>query len=350
MGQVDAEAIIAEEGLSETPVTDDVEETKDGTESEDSGDDNKGDDSAKVEDESKEEHEKPKPGDVIKPEEEKDGEQPAEKQEDKREEPAKPETDTNSASKQVEEAKSFMAELNEKGYEVYDKDGKVRDFEKVVPPGKYLAAQLNPVKVTDKDGKTHEFLLISDLEKAFPDGFDAKNNVEQMKLERGLMSNENKFEQAVGKYNELKSTYEQEVGQVASIQERNQSIAGEYNAMAEAGIVPKAEGDLKDPNNPAVKELDSILAWMDKTNAENQKKGLGQITSIWVAKQLMGQESPKTEPNEDKKKEITEERKKVASLTATTTPSKSGESTGQRRYSSNPHQLASQIIEEEGLK
>lgn len=355
MGQLDAEAIIAEEGLTETPVTDDVEEKKD----ESAGDSDKASDKQDTSDstdkDSKtddDEAEKPKPGDVIKPEEKKpDEEAEPEKPVEKKEEPAKTDPDAPSASKTVEEAKSFMSRLNEDGYKVFDDSGKPREFEEVVPAGKFLAAQLNPVKVTDKDGKSHEFLLISDLEKAFPDGFEAKNNVEQMKLERGLMSNENKFETAVGKYNDLKSAYEQEVTQVSSVQERNTSIGNEYRAMADAGLVPKAEGDLKDPENPAIKELDGLLAWMDKTNAANREKGLGEITSLWVAKQLMDkEETPKADPKEDKKKEIIEERKKVASLTTTHTPSKGGEVPAGRRYSTNPSQLAAQIIEEEGLK
>jgi hypothetical protein len=356
MGNLDAEAIIAEEGLSETPVTDDVEEKKDET----AGDGDKasdkqdtGDSTDKTTDKADdEEAEKPKPGDVIKPEEKKpDEEAEPEKPAEKKEEPAKPVETGPSASDKVDEAKSFMSELNSKGYQVHDDKGNIRDFEEVVPAGKYLAAQLNPIKVTDKEGKAHEFLLISDLEKAFPDGFEAKNNIEQMKLERGLMSNENKFEQAVEKYNGLKSTYEQEVGQVASVQERNTNYGNEYRAMAEAGLVPKAEGDLKDANNPAIKELGSILAWMNTKNEENKAKGLGEITSLWVAKQLMGTETPevKVDPKEEKKKEIVDQRKKVASLTTTHTPSK-GDDTVRRQYSSNANQLASQIIEEYGLK
>jgi hypothetical protein len=252
------------------------------------------------------------------------------------------------ASDQVEQAKSFMENLNANGYEVLDKEGKVRPFEDVVPAGAYLAAQLNPVKVTDKDGKQHEFLLIADVEKAFPNGFEAKNNIEQLKFERGIMANENKFEGAVKTYEQAKQTYTQEVGEYSSIQSSNLALANEYTAMAEAGLVPKV-GDATNPSKEATEELDNILDFMNTKNAELAKQGLGQISSLWVAKQFMDKEV-KTDETKKKAETIDQQRKSVASLSSTPTASndKDAKKPGVRDLPMN--QYVEQLIAQENLR
>jgi hypothetical protein len=253
-----------------------------------------------------------------------------------------------SASDQVAEAKSFMENLNANGYEVLDKEGKVRPFEEVVPTGAYLAAQLNPVKVTGKDGKQHEFLLINDVEKVFPDGFEAKNNIEQLKFERGIMANENKFETAVKTYEQAKETYAQEVGEYTSIQSSNTALANEYVAMAEAGLVPKV-GDPTSPSKEATQELDSILEYMNTKNAELAKQGLGQINSLWVAKQFMDKDA-KTDETKEKAKTIDQQRKSVASLSSTPTAG-NDKDTKKRGAPDLPlNQYVEQLIASENLK
>lgn len=255
-----------------------------------------------------------------------------------------------SASDQVEQAKSFMENLNANGYQVLDDKGNTRPFEEVVPPGAYLAAQLNPVKVTDKDGKQHEFLLINDVEKAFPDGFEAKNNIEQLKFERGIMANENKFESAVATYNQAKETYGREVGEFTSEQQSNTSLANEYRAMADKGLVPKVEGDVNDPNNAASKELDTILDFMRTKNEELAKDGMGAISSLWVAKQLMDKEE-KSDEQSDKAKNIDQQRKSVASLSSTPSAGNDKGDSKKPDYSGlTMNQYADMIISQEGLK
>lgn len=276
----------------------------------------------------------------------------ADEQEDTDKKAEKEEKDTEkTASDIVDESKSLIGRLTANGLKTFDDKGNVRPFEEVLPAGPYLASNLEPVKVVDKEGKTHEFLLISDVEKAFPDGFEAKNNIEQMKFERGIMANENKFDAAVSNYNQAKQTYEQEVGQIEQAQASQSNYAKEYRAMAEDGLVPKV-GDPNDPKfkeSDAVKELNSILSWMESKNAELTKKGLGTISSLYVAKQLMDKESG-VDKKQEKVKEIDKERKSVASLSRT--PQSGGtekEAKKKAPLPSNMAHFAEQLISEEGL-
>lgn len=271
------------------------------------------------------------------------------------EEPSKP------ASQVVEEAKGVLGDLNLTTDKLYDETGRVKEFEAIVPPGAFLASKLTPVKVVDKEGKTHEFLLISDVEKAFPDGFEAKNNIEQLKFERGLMSNENKFEQAVVEYNGLKSQFQQEAIALITSQAEQSRIASEYKTMADMGMVPKLD---KSPNDPAfaeseaVKELDRILDWRAKKNAELKKQGLGEVTSLFVAKQLMDQETvnnPAHAEAEKKKQDIIEQRKKAASLSAAPPSNAPGKDVKEKQAEAIKASLPMSsyietLIEDEGIK
>lgn len=262
--------------------------------------------------------------------------------------PEVPEVPSSSASKTVEDAKSFIDSLNLSEDKIFNEDGSVKAWRDVVPAGAYLASQLDPVKVTDKDGKTHEFLLLSDVEKAFPEGFEAKNNLEQMRFQKQIMDNETKFDEAVRSYEDAEKNYIAETTNMVQSQERNNSIATEYRAMADAGLVPKV-GDPKDPKfgeSEAVKTLNNILDWTEKKNEENRAKGLGEITSLYVAKQLMDIEGSKAAKN-DKKQEIIQQRNEVASLSSTPAPEQQHQ---KKVYDIPMSRLADSIIAEEGLK
>lgn len=268
-----------------------------------------------------------------------------EKTEEKVEE--KPEVDERPASEAVAEAKSLIDNLSLTEDKIFKEDGTVRPWTEVVPAGAFIASQLSPVTVTDKDGKTHEFLLLSDVEKQFPDGFEAKNNIEQMKFEKAILGNESKFEQAVKTYQDAETRYNQETGDMVTKNADRERIGSEYKAMADQGLVPKV-GDPNDPKfaeSDAVKELNKIMEWMDKTNAENAKKGLGQITSLYVAKQLMDTDVKKDEKTE-KLNQVIQERKEVASLSSSPTP----EQKKKPVYDVPMSRLADSIIAEEGLR
>lgn len=261
------------------------------------------------------------------------------------------------ASDIVEESKSLIGRLTANGLKTFDDNGNVRPFDEVLPAGPYYASQLSPVKVIDKEGKTHEFLLIMDVEKAFPDGFEAKNNIEQMKFERGIMANENKFDAAVANYNEAKQIYEQEVGQIEQTQTVQSNYAKEYRAMAKDGLVPNVGDPPKDKNDQqfvidnkaAIDELNSIISWMESKNAELTKKGLGTISSLYVAKQLMDKDSG-VDKKQEKAKEIDKERKSVASLSRTPQSGGSEKETKKKApVPSNMAHFAEQLISEEGL-
>lgn len=260
---------------------------------------------------------------------------------------SKPEVDERPASEAVAEAKSLIDNLSLTEDKIFKEDGTVRPWTEVVPAGAFIASQLSPVTVTDKDGKTHEFLLLSDVEKQFPDGFEAKNNIEQMKFEKAILGNESKFEQAVKTYQDAETRYNQETGDMVTKNADRERIGSEYKAMADQGLVPKV-GDPNDPKfaeSDAVKELNKIMEWMDKTNAENAKKGLGQITSLYVAKQLMDTGEKKDEKAE-KLNQVIQERKEVASLSSSPTP----EQKKKPVYDVPMSRLADSIIAEEGLR
>lgn len=273
----------------------------------------------------------------------------AEKQPDEDKKPEEsPAESTESPSKTVEEAKSFIQNLNLTDDKVFNEDGSVKPWREVVPPGKFLASQLEPVVVTDKDGKTHEFMLLSDVEKAFPEGFEAKNNIEQMKFQQAILDNEAKFKSAVKTYNDAEARYVEDTDKIVQERGEGSRLRNEYLAMAEQGIVPKV-GDPSDPKfaeSDAVKEMNRILEWMDKTNAENAKKGLGQVTSLYYAKQLMDLEDKKTE-KEEKKNEVIQQRNHVASLSSSPTPADEKRTP----VADVPlSRLADTIIQEEGLR
>lgn len=251
----------------------------------------------------------------------------------------------------VEKAKTVISQLEEGGVEVFGKDGKPKEFGEIVPAGAYFLSVLEPVKVTDKEGKTHEFLLLSDVEKKFPEGFEAKNNIEQLKFERAISKNEGKFEEAIGKYQEAEKAYKDEVDQRVQQSSSNQSIADEYKAMAKEGLVPEV-GDPKDPNfkdSDAVKELDKILDWMNTKNEELKKKGLGSITSLYVAKQLMDSEDKKDD-KKDQKDKIVEKRKEVARLNKS--PDNGDKSEGKKKLPVNQPMSTyiEQLLADEDIK
>jgi hypothetical protein len=254
-----------------------------------------------------------------------------------------------SPTETVTEAKTLIENLNLTQDKVFNDDGSVKKWEDVVPAGAYLASQLDPIKVTDKDGKEHEFFLISDVEKAFPEGFEAKNNLEQMKFERNIMANETKFDEAIKTYKDAGTKYAEETNQIVESRTLQNQVANEYKAMADQGLVPKV-GDPNDPKfneSAAVKELNTILAWMDKTNTENATKGLGKIESLYVAKQLMTAQGVKDD-KADKGKQIDKERKEVASLSSSPTPDRGN---SKPQYQHVPmSRLADQIIASEGLR
>lgn len=339
MSSLDADEIIAEEKLNDA--TSAIEESTDAPNTNDEGGGSNDapaapDDGNPTKQSSAEE---PKPAD-DKPAEE---ERPVEKKQSEA-----PKTDEPSATKTVEEAKSFIQNLNLTEDKVFKEDGTVRPWREVVPAGKFLASQLDPVIVTDKDGKTHEFMLLSDVEKAFPDGFEAKNNIEAMKFERAIMNNEAKFGDAVKSYNDAEQRYNQDTSQLSQQRDTNANYAKEYRAMADQGLVPKV-GDPNDPKfgeSDAVKEMNRIMDWMDKINAENAKKGIGQITSLYYAKQLMDSEGKKVE-KEGKKQEIINERQQVASLSSSPAPAED-------KKPPTPDvplsRLADEIIASEGLR
>lgn len=272
------------------------------------------------------------------------------------EEPKEPEVvtptePTPSATETVQEAKTLMQNLNLSEEAIFNDKGEVKPFTEVVPVGAYLASQLSPVKVTDKDGKEHEFMLIADVEKLFPNGFEAKNNLEQMRFQQAILANETAFNSAVKTYNEAQAQYTKETSDIVQSRGDNERLGKEYRAMAEAGLVPKVEGDPNDPKfleSTAVKEMNKILNYMETKNKELASKGLGQVNSLYVAKQLMDAEVT-TVKKEDVKAAIINERKEVASLssipTNATTPNKP-----QQRASVPMSRLADDIIASEGLK
>jgi hypothetical protein len=254
---------------------------------------------------------------------------------------------SNLASRTVEESKTLISNLTARGLQPFDDKGNVRPFEDVVPAGAYFASQLSPVKVIDKEGKTHEFLLISDVEKAFPDGFEAKNNIEQMKFERGIKTNEDKFDAAIAQYNQSKSTYESETAQIRQQSESQENLGRQYAAMAKEGLVPEV-GDKETPSAESVKELTAILTWMEAKNKDLSSKGLGEISSLYVAKQLMDKDLG-VDKKTEKAKAIDKERKQVASLNRAP---QSGGDKGEPKKAPVAHNMstfAEQLIAEEGL-
>ncbi len=255
-----------------------------------------------------------------------------------------------SPTETVQEAQTFIQNLNLSEDKIFNKDGSVKEWEEVVPAGAFLGAQLTPVKVTDKDGKTHEFLLLADVEKLFPEGFEAKNNIEQMKFEKAIMSNEDKFDKAIETYKSAKEQYTKETSDIVQAQSDNQRINKEYRAMADQGLVPKVEGDPSDPKfleQPAVKELNKILEWQEAKNKENSAKGLGQITSIYVAKQLMDIEGKASDKKGEADK-IVKDRQEVASLSSSPAPAKESPKKVDRNIPMS--RLADEIIASEGLR
>lgn len=250
----------------------------------------------------------------------------------------------------IEEAKTLIGNLQLTEDKIFNEDGSVKPFTEVVPVGQYLFSQITPIKVTGKDGKVYEFTTIASVEDKFPDGFEAKNNLEQMKFERSIMANETAIEASIKTYQNAEAQYTKETSDIVQSRGENERIGKEYKAMAEAGLVPKLEGNPDDPKfleSAAVKELNNILEFMDTKNKELSSKGLGQINSLYVAKQMMGLEENKVK-NEDKKNAIINERKEIASLSST--PSSD---TGNKKptYSNIPlSRLADEIIASEGLK
>lgn len=231
---------------------------------------------------------------------------------------------------------------------IFDEQGNARPFTEVVKVGEYLASQIQPVEVVGKDGKTYQFNTIHDVEAQFPDGFEAKNNMEKLKFESAIVANDNKFREAVGQLKQAEQEYQQYTASAIETRQANENIAKEYRAMADQGLVPKV-GDPNDPKfseSPAVKELNKLIAWRDATNAKNAEKGLGQIQSLYVAKQLMDAEGSKVE-KEDKSKQIHQERVEVASLSSSPTPD-----TGKKPQQAYipMSRLADEIIASENLK
>lgn len=337
----EVDGIIEEEKL-EQGISKDEDESKENDKEEDKSNEDE-QDAEKSEDESKSDDEES---------EDKDAEDESDKEESEDESEDSEDEEESNLEEQVEKAKSIISELQDNGADVFDKDGNPKKFEDVVPAGPYFLSVLNPVKVVDKSGKTHEFLLLTDVEKKFPDGFEAKSNIEQMKFEKAIMANESKFEDAIGRYNEAKAVYQEEVTDRQQESKANQSIADEYKAMAKSGMVPKV-GDPDDPDfkdSEAVKTLDTLLTWMDTKNAELKKQGLGQITSLYVAKQLMDIDENKDEKQKNKQ-EIDKQRKDTARLNKSPDNGTKDDSKSKKIPSSQPMSTyIEQLLAEEDIK
>ena len=231
---------------------------------------------------------------------------------------------------------------------MFDEQGNIREFKDVADIGQYLASQIKPVEVVGKDGKTYQFNTIADYREQFPEGLEVRDGIEKARLERGLVENEDKFNLAVEKIEEAKSQYEQYTNEIVQTQERNNTVASEYRAMADAGLVPKV-GDPKDPKfgeSEAVKELNTILEFMETKNAELAKQGIPPINSLYVAKQFMDTAGTQVEKT-NRAQQIIQERSEVASLSQTPPP----EQSQQRAPADIPmSRLADSIIAEEGLR
>lgn len=264
------------------------------------------------------------------------------------EEPAEPvvEEPTNVVTPKATPTSTAPVQFDES--RMFDEQGNVRPFTEVVKVGEYLASQIKPVEVVGKDGQTYSFNTIADVEKQFPDGFEAKNNLEKLKFESAIVANENTFKEAVGKLRAAEQEYQEYTTEAVQTRQANDNVAKEYRAMADQGLVPKV-GDPNDPKfgeSPAVKELNKLIEWRDTKNAEYAQKGLGQIQSLYVAKQLMDAEGSVVQ-KEDKSKQIHNERVEVASLSSSPTPT----TAQQNQYQDVPlSRLADEIIASEGLK
>ena len=231
---------------------------------------------------------------------------------------------------------------------MFDEQGNVRDFKDVADIGKYLNSQIKPVEVVGKDGKSYQFNTIADYREQFPEGLEVRDGIEKARLERGLVENEDKFNLAVEKIEEAKAQYEEYTNEIVQTRERNNTVASEYRAMADAGLVPKV-GDPADPKfgeSEAVKELNTILEFMDTKNAELAKQGIPPINSLYVAKQFMDTAGSQVEKT-NRAQQIIQERSEVASLSQTPPPEQS-----QRRAPADipMSRLADSIIAEEGLR
>jgi hypothetical protein len=210
------------------------------------------------------------------------------------------------------EARTLFKALDLTEDKVLNERGEVTPFKNIINPGEYISRQVKPVTVTDKEGKTHVFNLLSEVEEQFPNGFEAKNNIEQLKFNQAIMANETAFRDAVNTYNNAEKQYQQEVNSLKEERANSQKLSSEYESMANAGLVPKHDAS-KGDKSEAVAELTNIMAFMETKNAELAKMGVGRIDSLYVAKQLMDIESKKEEKNEKKEKIITQ-RTNVASL------------------------------------
>lgn len=231
---------------------------------------------------------------------------------------------------------------------MFDEQGNARPFKEVVQVGEYLASQIRPVEVVGKDGQKYQFNTVNDYREQFPDGLELKDGIERARLEKGLVDNDAKFNEAINNLREAEEQYNQYTQETIQTRESQTQIANEYKAMADQGLVPKV-GDPNDPKfgeSEAVKELNNIMAWMDKTNTENATKGLGKITSLYVAKQLMDGETAK-EDKTKKASQIIQERNEVASLSSSPTPDQGKK----QQYQNIPmSRLADQIIASENLR
>jgi len=245
---------------------------------------------------------------------------------------------------------TFLQSLDLTEDKILKEDGSIKEFKEVVNIGQYLNSQITPIEVTGKDGQKYTFSLLADVEEKFPDGFEAKNNIEQLKFNSAIMANESKFNSAIETLKSAEAQYTKETSAFVQAKSDNERIGKEYRAMADAGLVPKVEGDPSDPKfleQPAIKELDKILNFMETKNKELAEKGLGQINSVYIAKQLMDNET-KSSDKEDKKQDIINQRNEVASLSATP-PSDDGKK--KQTYTNVPmSRLADEIIAQEGLR
>lgn len=350
----DADAIIAEENLDNSqsatedpPVQGDEQNTDDQQQDDTKGDDNtdNGDSDDKADDQKDDDKDA---GDDKQDDADADA---GEKKDDTPPVPTPPVEPPASQEVANQEAQTLLQTLQLTDDKVFDAEGKVKPFSEIINAGEFLSSRVEPVKVTAKDGTEHEFYTLDDVKEKFPDGFEAKNNIEQMQFQSRIMDNERKFTDAVNVYKNAAEQYQKETTALVEAKGENDRIGKEYRAMAEQGLVPKIEGDPNDPKfleSPAVKELNNILNWMDTKNKELREKGYGTINSVYVAKQMMSQEQA-GEQKSNKGKEVIEQRKQVASLSSS---DNNGSKDEPKVVSSNVplSRLADEIIASEGLK
>lgn len=253
-------------------------------------------------------------------------------------------TNSDTASNKGDGVASDKDVENEKVPEVYSDPEPILTTQ---DPGEYKAADYS-FKITLSDGKTKTIKTFEQAEELAedPDNFETPKQL--MDFIHKSTKMQNKLDKDYDDYKQRKQTFEQQSEAEKERQETISGYAGEFEYLAEKGLIPKLSAELQtadwqDPDVAKDKDVavyNQILDYLLKENRLRAKANVKPLTSIVDAYNGWKLETgSKIQEKEDKRKEDGDMRKAAGARVAGVSPAQQGTHVPKGIAVGNPNML-----------